>query len=126
MSRLAIIDQPMAASGDGTLRVTHAAWPAIRKFLDQNGAKESNTLRLGVRGGGCSGLEYVLKPETTDKAGDVVVEGPDGLRLVVDGKSILFLQGTLFDYKAGLMESGFKIVNPQAKSTCSCGSSFSA
>ncbi|MBI2376550.1 MAG: iron-sulfur cluster assembly accessory protein [Deltaproteobacteria bacterium] len=126
MGRLDIIDQPMAASGDGTLRVAHTAWPAIRKFLDQNGATESQALRLGVRGGGCSGLEYVLRPEQAEKPGDTVVEGPDGLRVLVDGKSILFLQGSLLEYKAGLLDSGFKIVNPQAKSTCSCGASFSA
>jgi iron-sulfur cluster assembly protein len=80
-------------------------------------------LRLGVRGGGCSGFAYVI--EFADEKGprDQVFEY-DGVRVVVDPKSLLFLNGTTLDYETKLMGHGFKFVNPNEAAGCGCGSSF--
>jgi iron-sulfur cluster assembly protein len=80
-------------------------------------------IRVGVRGGGCSGLSYVVKPETAEKKGDVLVD-VDGLIVFVDAKSQLFLLGTVLDWEDTLMQSGFKFTNPNARRSCSCGESF--
>ncbi|HEY6239051.1 MAG TPA: iron-sulfur cluster assembly accessory protein, partial [Thermoplasmata archaeon] len=82
-------------------------------------------LRLFVQGGGCSGLSYGM---TFDKAetGDEVAYDHDGLKVVVDRASAPLLEGLKVDYLLGLEASGFKITNPNAKETCSCGKSFSA
>ncbi len=80
-------------------------------------------LRLGIRGGGCSGLSYVLdfvaEPETKDKQMEF-----DGLQVCVDRKSYLYLVGTEVDFEDTLVRSGFVFHNPAAKRTCSCGESF--
>lgn len=81
-------------------------------------------LRVGVRGGGCSGMSYVLdfveEPGPKDKVFDL-----DGVKVVVDRKSYLFVNGTEIDFKKGLMKSGFEFRNPIASGSCSCGESFS-
>jgi iron-sulfur cluster assembly protein len=82
-------------------------------------------LRMGVRGGGCSGLSYSLEFDTEigphDKEFDI-----DGIRVVVDKKSYLYLNGTTLDYVTQGLTGGFTFVNPNAKSSCGCGTSFSA
>ena len=82
-------------------------------------------LRVRVIGGGCSGFTYDLffEDETTDL--DSTFQS-DGIRLYVDMMSLQYLEGTMIDYVEGLHGAGFKFVNPTAKSTCGCGSSFSA
>jgi iron-sulfur cluster assembly protein len=80
-------------------------------------------VRVGVRGGGCSGLSYFVDAERQEKRGDLVLDC-DGLRVYLDVKSQLFLAGTQIDYEDTLMESGFKFRNPNAKRACSCGDSF--
>jgi iron-sulfur cluster assembly protein len=88
--------------------------------------KSNAVVRVGVRGGGCSGLSYLLQFEGAETIGlmDHVIE-KDGIRIVVDQKSMLFLAGTTVDYEGGLMGKGFTFKNPNAHQTCGCGESFS-
>jgi len=80
-------------------------------------------LRLGVKGGGCSGLSYDLQ-FTTQEDGDTVIEH-DGYNVFMDAKSMIYLKGMQLDYQDGLQGKGFVFVNPNATSTCGCGESFS-
>jgi iron-sulfur cluster assembly protein len=105
--------------------VTDSAAQQIKSLLDQEGKLETHALRMKVVGGGCSGLQYQLAFDDQLRENDTRVEG-NGVRLVVDEKSALYLVGTTLDYVDTLMESGFKIQNPNAKSTCGCGQSFGA
>ena len=114
--------QPQAKA-TGTVEVTEAAAEAILKYLRDNGAPDGSGLRIGVRGGGCSGLSYFLDPETETKTGDHIIDA-FGVRVFVDPKSLIYLQGSTLDYKTGLMESGFKFENPNAGKGCGCGESF--
>jgi iron-sulfur cluster assembly accessory protein len=104
--------------------VTPAAEEQVRRLLDREG-NEGRALRIYVQGGGCSGLTYGM---TFDRAesGDEVAYEHDGLKVVVDRSSAPLLEGLKVDYLLGLEASGFKIYNPNAKETCSCGKSFSA
>ena len=90
---------------------------------DQNNGSES-FVRVGVKGGGCSGLEYQLTFDTEMKHGDEVYEDK-GIKVVVDFKSLLYLYGTELDYSGGLNGKGLTFKNPNATKTCSCGESFS-
>ena len=107
----------------GTLEVTEAASRAIRKYLDEHDAPPGAGLRVGVRGGGCSGLSYFLDAEDAPAQRDRVIDA-HGVQVFVDPKSMLYLQGTTLDFVTGLMESGFKFVNPRASKSCGCGESF--
>ena len=80
-------------------------------------------LRIGVQGGGCSGMSYFM--DFDEARADDKVFSAGGVRVVVDAKSILHLSGSVLDYSEGLMGSGFTIKNPNVKSSCGCGSSFS-
>jgi iron-sulfur cluster assembly protein len=107
-----------------SIDVTPSAREQVLKILHKEG-KGDAALRLFVQGGGCSGLSYGMtfdKPET----GDEVAYDHDGLKVVVDRASAPLLEGLKVDYLLGLEASGFKISNPNAKETCSCGKSFSA
>ncbi len=106
------------------VEVTPSAYEQVRKIMSREG-KTEQALRLYVQGGGCSGLTYGM---TIDRAesGDEVAYEREGLKVVVDRASAPLLDGLKVDYLLGLDASGFKIVNPNAKSTCSCGKSFSA
>lgn len=108
----------------GTLDVTEAAARAIRRYLEEHGAPSGAGLRVGVRGGGCSGLSYFLDVERTPAEHDKVIDA-HGVQVFVDPKSMLYLQGTTLDFVKGLMESGFKFINPRASKSCGCGESFS-
>jgi iron-sulfur cluster assembly protein len=79
-------------------------------------------LRLGVQGGGCSGMTYFMDFDTV-RADDKVFENK-GARVLIDPKSILYVSGSVLEYSEGLMGSGFQIKNPNVKSSCGCGSSF--
>jgi iron-sulfur cluster assembly accessory protein len=105
--------------------VTEAAASQIKRLLDQEGKAQSHALRMKVVGGGCSGLQYQLMFDDQARENDQQVE-LGGVRVVVDEKSALYLVGTTLDYVDTLMESGFKIQNPNAKNSCGCGQSFSA
>jgi iron-sulfur cluster assembly protein len=107
------------------IEVTAPAAERIRDLLEKEGKLESHALRLKVVGGGCSGLRYELAFD--DRVGEQDTElETGGIRLIVDEKSALYLVGTTLDFVDTLQESGFKMVNPNAKSTCGCGESFGA
>ncbi len=107
------------------VNVTEAASQQIKRLLDAEDKTETHALRMKVVGGGCSGLQYQLAFDDAKKDGDTEIES-NGVRVVVDEKSALYLVGTALDYVDSLMESGFKIENPNAKTTCGCGQSFGA
>lgn len=107
------------------VNVTEAASEQIKRLLDTENKTETHALRMKVVGGGCSGLQYQLAFDDQQKDGDTEIES-NGVRVVVDEKSALYLMGTDLDYVDSLMESGFKIGNPNAKTTCGCGQSFGA
>ena len=86
---------------------------------------EVSALRISVVGGGCSGFQYQMTLENQPQRDDKVIE-MDGLKVVVDSRSMLYLAGTRVDYVDGLSGSGFKFENPNAKGSCGCGESFYA
>ncbi len=81
-------------------------------------------IRVGVMGGGCAGFQYSMDFEKDVRDGDMTFE-PDGVKLFVDPMSSMYLQGVTIDYVVGLQGAGFKFNNPNARTTCGCGSSFS-
>ena len=103
--------------------VSPKAIEAIRQQLVKRGTLDAS-LRLGIRGGGCSGFTYVIEfhdgpPRPKDR-----VFQYDDVRVVVDPKSLVYLSGTLLDWEHTLMKQGFKFVNPHEKTSCGCGHSF--
>jgi len=102
--------------------VSQEALERVKKLVAKDG-REGVFLRLGVKGGGCSGLEYVIKldtePTKLDQAMDV-----DGVRVVCDTKSARFLQGSVLEFTGNLIGGGFKFANPNAGRSCGCGTSF--
>ena len=103
--------------------VTPKAVDKIREAFKREGV--AGGLRLGVRGGGCSGLSYVFKPDTEFDETDRTWVLPDGLRIVTDSRSPKFITGMTVDYDVkNLMEGGFKFENPNAVKSCGCGTSF--
>jgi iron-sulfur cluster assembly accessory protein len=107
------------------VQVSESAAGQIKRLLDAEGKAATHALRMKVIGGGCSGLQYQLMFDDQAKPNDHTVDA-SGVRVVVDEKSALYLVGTTLDYVDTLMESGFKIQNPNAKNSCGCGQSFSA
>ncbi|MCY4586796.1 MAG: iron-sulfur cluster assembly accessory protein [Bryobacterales bacterium] len=103
--------------------VTPAAVEKIRQMLVQN--EVNGGLRLGVAGGGCSGLSYKFRFETKPRPNDNVFE-VDGVTLMVDPKSYAFLDGLTLDFRNTLMEQAFVFHNPNATKSCGCGKSFMA
>jgi iron-sulfur cluster assembly accessory protein len=104
------------------LTVTPAAVDVIRTLLVQRNIP-NHGLRVFVSGGGCSGMQYGMAFEESPREFDQVVE-IDGIRLIVDSTSLMYLQGATIDYIDSLMGGGFRIDNPNAVSTCGCGHSF--
>ena len=98
--------------------------PKIKDIKTAQAASEDTGLRVRVVGGGCSGFQYQLVFDTP-QTGDQVFES-DGVKVVVDPKSFLYLNGTEIDYVDGLNGAGFTMKNPNAKGGCGCGSSFTA
>ena len=107
------------------IQISEGAARKIRTLMAKQGIDEGG-LRVGVKGGGCSGLSYTFSWEKQARTGDEVIEGPEGAKIYVDKKSLLYLNGTALDYDTSLMSKGFVFNNPNAKSTCGCGSSFGA
>jgi iron-sulfur cluster assembly accessory protein len=103
---------------------TDKAVEMVRAAIEQEGLA-GHGIRVGVAGGGCSGFQYTMDFENDPKDGDVVLD-QNGLKLFVDPMSAMYLQGVTVDYVQGLQGAGFKFINPNAKNTCGCGSSFSA
>lgn len=106
------------------IEVTDTAKAQVEKLMAEQGHAPGSFVRVGVKGGGCSGLSYVLDFDTETKADDKVFEDK-GVKVVVDKKSFLYLVGTKLDFSGGLNGKGFQFVNPNATRTCGCGESFS-
>lgn len=102
--------------------VSEAAVAALKKLVARDGRPDV-FLRLGVKGGGCSGFEYVMRLDTERKPIDLTTT-MDGVEIVCDAKSAKFLQGATFDHTSNLMGGGFKFENPNAARSCGCGTSF--
>src|SRR6187431_1133200 len=102
------------------LQISENAGKLIRKMTAKNGLPEGG-LRIAIKAGGCSGLSYRFAWEPAPRAGDQTVEGPEGARVFIDGKSFKFLDGTTLDYDTSLVSKGFIFNNPNAKSSCGCG-----
>ena len=120
---LPIINQTTPTPKTG-ISLTELAAEKVKELLAQHGTPEHG-LRLGVRGGGCSGNSYFMEFCEAGGPGDEVVQS-QGVTLVVDTKSLMLLQGTQIDFVSGLMGSGFKFINPNVRHSCACGESFSA
>ena len=105
------------------IQVTEKAVSQIKKIMTQENDPELH-LRIGVKGGGCSGLSYFMSLDKTRRPDDKVIE-KDGVEILMDSKSALYLEGTEIDYQDSLMGSGFVFNNPNATRTCGCGESFS-
>lgn len=107
------------------LHVTDSAVKRIRTVMTNEGiSPEEGGLRLGVSGGGCSGLSYVIKFDTHPRERDRIFEF-DGVRVFIDPKSFVYLNGMTLDYEETLMRQGFNFINPNASRSCGCGTSFS-
>jgi iron-sulfur cluster assembly protein len=107
------------------IQITENAARHIEKMLAKRNAGESG-LRVGVKAGGCSGFEYTFAWATSPRPDDSVFEANGGVQVFVDPKSLRLLNGTVLDYDTSLLSKGFVLNNPNAKSTCGCGTSFSA
>ncbi len=107
------------------VQVTEAAAVRVRQLLEKENKLDTHSLRLKVVGGGCSGLRYELAFDDRVREADSVIE-THGVKIVVDEKSALYLMGTTLDFVDTLNETGFKMGNPNASTTCGCGESFAA
>ena len=97
----------------------------VQRIIEEQNLPDATSLRVGVKGGGCSGFSYTLGFDDTVKPTDQIVE-VDGVRIVCDPKSYLYLNGTEIDFEDSMMGGGFKFNNPNVKRSCGCGTSFSA
>jgi iron-sulfur cluster assembly protein len=115
---------PSKAPAKG-IEVTPRALDRIRSGMAKEGiSPEEGGLRLGVLGGGCSGLSYSIRFDTRPRERDRVYEF-DGVRIFVDPKSFVYLHGMTLDYEQTLLKQGFNFINPNSTRSCGCGSSFS-
>ena len=108
---------------DSQITISEKAANEIKRIMEENKITDNFGLRVGVKGGGCSGLTYNLGFDAEQKAGDTIIE-QSGIKLFVDGKSLFYLAGTELDFSDGLNGKGFTFNNPNAKRTCGCGESF--
>jgi iron-sulfur cluster assembly protein len=119
----------LAQSSSGSprgIQVTERALARIRSAMaKENITPEQGGLRVGVQGGGCSGLSYNIRFDTQPRERDRVFQYGD-VRIFVDPKSYIYLHGMRLDYHESLMQQGFAFENPNSKKSCGCGSSFSA
>ncbi len=114
--------QPLTTLPD-EIQLTEKAAAEVRNIKASNNIAETHGLRIGVKGGGCSGLSYVLAFDEIPNEKDHVLE-LHGIKVFVDQKSMFYLSGTVLDFSDGLNGRGFVFNNPQAAKTCGCGSSF--
>ncbi len=106
----------------GLVTATESARAELKRLLE-NEPEEVTGVRMAVKGGGCSGMSYVLDFDK-EREGDNIVE-QDGVRFYMDRKSTIYLKGIQLDYREGLQGKGFVFQNPNASNTCGCGESFS-
>jgi len=116
----------VASPSIAKIHLTERAAQKIRALLEMEGVSPGiGGLRVGVQGGGCSGLSYAMKLDAQSRDRDKIFE-EFGARLFVDPKSFLYLNGTTLEYEETLMRQGFVFQNPNAARNCGCGSSFTA
>jgi iron-sulfur cluster assembly protein len=119
---------PQPSKPELKIEITQAAVDAIGLQIAKRGRPET-ALRVGIRGGGCSGFSYVIEfhdgpPNARDVIYDKTATDGSAVRIVVDKKSLLYLNGSMLEWEKTLMRQGFKFVNPNEKSNCGCGTSF--
>jgi iron-sulfur cluster assembly protein len=110
------------APSDARIELTPKAVDMAKKALLKRGTPDA-ALRVGVRGGGCSGASYVIEFADKIRTRDLVFEF-DGLRVVTAPTSLVYLRGSILDYEVKLMQHGFKFLNPNERAACGCGTSF--
>lgn len=109
---------------ESEITVTEKAAKEIKRIMEENKITDEFGLRIGVKGGGCSGLTYTLGFDPETREGDTIIE-QTGVKLFIDGKSLFYLSGTQLDFSNGLNGKGFIFNNPNAVKSCGCGESFS-
>ena len=105
------------------ITITEKAQKEIQRIMEENKVPDNYGLRVGVKGGGCSGLTYSLGFDAEANEGDTVISTEE-IKLFIDGKSLFYLTGTELDFSDGLNGKGFIFNNPNATKTCGCGESF--
>ncbi|MGZ8394220.1 MAG: HesB/IscA family protein [Nitrospira sp.] len=118
------MDTPDTATTSPVISLSESAVKEVKRLINVQGLTEGG-LRLGVKGGGCSGLSYTINFDEKIGQYDSVYE-IEGVKVIIDAKSAIYLQGTQLDFQKDLMGGQFKFVNPNANKTCGCGESFSA
>lgn len=105
------------------IKVTEIAAKELRRIAEESNL--SLTIRVGVKGGGCSGFSYILGFEDDEPSDVDQISEEHGIRVLCDPKSFLYLNGVQIDFEESLMGRGFRFINPNASNTCGCGESFS-
>jgi len=120
--------QPAAtAAGKQGVELTPRAVARVRSAMAKEGISAAEGgLRLGILGGGCSGLSYTIRFDTQPRDRDRVFTYEGDVRVFIDPKSFIYLNGMVLDYEETLMRQGFNFINPNSKKSCGCGSSFTA
>jgi iron-sulfur cluster assembly protein len=108
---------------ESEITITEKAVREVKQIQSENSIPENYGLRVGVKGGGCSGLTYTLGFDAEAREGDTVITS-NNIKLFIDGKSLFYLMGTELDFTDGLNGKGFVFNNPNAIKTCGCGESF--
>jgi iron-sulfur cluster assembly protein len=123
---LAVLNAENAPPNQKGIQVTERALKRIRVAMAKEGVSPTEGgLRLGIQGGGCSGLSYNIRFDSQPRERDRVYNFED-VRVFVDPKSFIYLHGMILDYEETLMRQGFNFINPNSTKSCGCGSSFSA
>ena len=122
MSNTSEAPEGVRLGNEKLILVTAEAGTKLSSLVERE--QKGNYLRVKITGGGCNGLNYKMKFVGDPKRGDILVRS-SGIQILVDTKSALYLRGTKLDYSDKMVGGGFKFSNPNAKSSCSCGESFS-
>jgi iron-sulfur cluster assembly protein len=122
-----VVQQGATTPGKQGVDVTPRAVVRIRSAMAKEGISPTEGgLRLGILGGGCSGLSYTIRFDTQPRERDRVFTYEGDVRVFIDPKSFIYLNGMVLDYEETLMRQGFNFINPNSKKSCGCGSSFTA
>ncbi|MCC5024497.1 MAG: iron-sulfur cluster assembly accessory protein [Candidatus Synoicihabitans palmerolidicus] len=117
-----VLPEGVREGNENLVRLTEAAGSKVNALVARE--QKGDFLRVAITGGGCNGLSYKLRFVAAARRGDILVRSAGAL-VLVDAKTALYLKGTELDYSAKLIAGGFKFSNPNAKTSCSCGESFS-
>jgi iron-sulfur cluster assembly protein len=124
--QLTVLSAENQAPSQKGIQVTERALTRIRVAMAKEGVSPiEGGLRLGITGGGCSGLSYNIRFDSQPRERDRIYQFDD-VRVFVDPKSFIYLHGMILDYEETLMRQGFNFINPNSTRSCGCGSSFSA